>query len=296
VRGQGQPREVADENNGKPWIAAMAATPRGPPRAARVAAVVAQDRRRSDRRARAVMSADLPAFVIHLARAEARRANVARLQAVLPGPVEVFPAVDGRTLSADARARAVASGPLHAPVYPFDLQPGEIGVFLSFRAIWSHMVASGLECALIFEDDVAVEPDIFLPALELARERIDALGYVQFQVRPVSGPAEVVAERDGVRLLRPRLAPLRMSAQLVGSAAARRLLAATERFDRPVDTTLQLHWKTGQRICCAVPSGVRDLTRESGGSTIQSRPPLSRKLWREWARFRYRRALSRAAG
>jgi glycosyl transferase family 25 len=104
-----------------------------------------------------------------------------------------------------------------------------------------------------------------------------------------------VAETVGVSLHRLPLPPLRMSAQLVSLDAARALRAASDRFDRPVDTFIQMHWVHGVHAVCAVPSGVRDRTVESGGSTIQRKPPLREKLWREWARFRYRRAVARRA-
>ncbi|MBC6438020.1 MAG: hypothetical protein GDA52_07760 [Rhodobacteraceae bacterium] len=84
-----------------------------------------------------------------------------------------------------------------------------------------------------------------------------------------------------------------MSAQLVSHAAARRLLAATETFDRPVDSFLQMRWETSQDIFVAVPSCVSDIARALGGSTISVRRPLSAKIPREFKRAVYRARISR---
>ena len=83
---------------------------------------------------------------------------------------------------------------------------------------------------------------------------------------------------------------LRTSGQLVSAAHARHLLEITERFDRPVDTLLQMNWVTGVPLSCAVPSGLSDRTEEAGGSTIslKSQKALSQKLSREIRRFLYR--------
>ena len=87
-------------------------------------------------------------------------------------------------------------------------------------------------------------------------------------------------------LLELLVVPLGMCAQLVSRAAADRLLAATSRIDRSVDTFLQLRETSGARVFTAWPSGVSEVSSELGGSTIHSR--RKRELWlkREWGSFR----------
>jgi len=126
-----------------------------------------------------------------------------------------------------------------------------------------------------------------------AAEHIGTLGYIQFQTRPLRGAAPVAVRAGEITLCRPRVIPLRMSAQLVSHAAARRLLAATETFDRPVDSFLQMRWETSQDIFVAVPSCVSDIARALGGSTISVRRPLSAKIPREFKRAVYRARISR---
>lgn len=234
------------------------------------------------------MSGGLRTFVIHLARAEARRPLVERLLAEAPFPGEVLEAVDGTAVSPWPIA------PRYRPAYPFALGPGEVGCFLSHRAAWARIVGLGLEAALILEDDVALEPG-FAEVARFAAESVAEAGYIQFQTRPFAGRARTLASRDGLAILRPELTPLRTSAQLVHRTAAERLLAASEKFDRPVDAFLQMHWETGVRVHLAQPSRVRDAAAEAGGSTISGkrRRGLLEELGRSWKRARYRAAVAR---
>ena len=88
------------------------------------------------------------AFVIHLARATQRRAQVERIVAACPLKTRVLDAVDGRAMSEDERA-AVYRADLHEPRYPFRIGPGEIGCFLSHRNAWQTMLDEGLDASLI---------------------------------------------------------------------------------------------------------------------------------------------------
>jgi glycosyl transferase family 25 len=236
--------------------------------------------------------AKLKSFVIHLPRATARRAQVEHLLQTSPYDPEVLDAVEGSALSEAERNAVYSAQAIHKPRYPFPLNAGEIGCFLSHRLAWQKILDEGLDAALILEDDVQIERDVFEKALTLAEENIQDLGYIQFQVRPLKGDANVLAEGNGARVLSPNVTPLRTSAQLVSAKAAAHLLDLTARFDRPIDTTLQMHWVTGIPRACAVPSGVSDRTAETGGSTISKRQPMWQKIKREFLRASYRRAVN----
>ncbi len=236
-------------------------------------------------------------FVIHLARATQRRALVDRLVAQAPVRMQTFDALDGRAMSeADLRARYTESA-LHAPPYPFRIGAGEVACFLSHRAIWERMVDEGIDFALILEDDVEMDAAQVGRVVEFVAARGDRDVYVGLQTRPLPS-GRVVAEGDGLRLIRLDVPPLRTSAQIVGVGAAARLLAVSERFDRPIDCLLQLPSVTGQEVLCAAPSGVLDASGAVGGSVAQgaARPGLAARLLREWRRYSYRRKVRRLAG
>ncbi|NNK79332.1 MAG: glycosyltransferase family 25 protein [Litoreibacter sp.] len=231
-------------------------------------------------------------FVIHLARATGRRARVEELLRQSPYPAKILDACDGAKLSPADRTAVYPGTDLHVPRYPFPLSDGEIGCFLSHRRAWERIVSEGLPHALILEDDVAVDPETFANAVGIAQAWIEKLGYIQFQVRKLTVPSLTVAEDERARLVLPEVTPLRTSAQMVSRAAAETLLAATEQFDRPIDTFLQMRWDTGVKLHCVVPSGVFDRTAETGGSTISRKHSFSAKLVREWKRAWYRKKIS----
>ncbi|MDZ7711380.1 MAG: hypothetical protein U5K36_15975 [Roseovarius sp.] len=66
------------------------------------------------------------------------------------------------------------------------------------------------------------------------------------------------------------------------------LLAATRRFDRPVDTFLQLRWVHGADMLSVWPSGISEVSDDIGGSTIHQRMASDARLKREILRPLYR--------
>ena len=58
-------------------------------------------------------------------------------------------------------------------------------------------------------------------------------------------------------------------------------------IDRPVDTLIQMHWATGQKVHALTGSGNREVAGQIGGSTIQVKVregKLKRELQRAWYR------------
>lgn len=229
-------------------------------------------------------------FVIHLTRAAQRRAHVADLQRLSPVPLTVIAAVDGATLSDTEIAAVYAPQGLLLPRYPFGISKGEIGCFLSHRKAWQAIVDSGADAGLVFEDDAVIDPVVFPQALAAALGWMGRGDMVEFQTRAVEGA--VVGELGQFQLLEPEVPPVRLSAQVIGIEAAQRLLAVTERFDRPVDGVVQLLGVTRQRIMCIAPSGVTDDTAAVGGTTIQKKgTALLHQIGKSWHRATYRRAV-----
>jgi GR25 family glycosyltransferase involved in LPS biosynthesis len=233
---------------------------------------------------------DIKSFIIHLERAELRKANVEALLRTLPD-AEVVLAVDGREMAQEQRDALVAEQSAVTPKYPFKLSLGEIGCFASHRKCWQKICDEDLPMALIVEDDVNVEAEAFSTAVSNAKGQLGSKGYIQFQVREVKQPTHLVAKGEA-QILRPQLVPLRTSAQLVSQGAAKRLLELSSQIDRPVDTWVQMYWETGVDVFCAVPSGVSDLTNASGGSTVSTGRNLLQKVRAEFLRAIYRRKIT----
>ena len=242
------------------------------------------------------------AFILHLERAISRKANVEALRARLPVESEIIAAVDGTRLAQDELDRAYARRRFK-PRYPFALTATEIGAFLSHRAAWRRIVDERLDFAFVFEDDAQIDPEPFAALLEFVSAERAAWDYVLLPAKPIRKGA-AVARRGALALLRPDAPPLRAIGQIVSRAAAEQLLDRTSPFDRPVDTLLQMTWATGQPLLVASPSPVSDVSRETGGTTVQRkslglaerlRHEAMRPIYRAQVLARYRRHIAGAS-
>jgi GR25 family glycosyltransferase involved in LPS biosynthesis len=233
---------------------------------------------------------DLRGYVIHLKKASRRLPQVKWIIAHAPCPVTVVDAVDGLALG--PTERTVYRCELHEPRYPFELRSGELGAFLSHRACWKLIVNGSSPAGLILEDDLVFDPATFARAVRLAMSGGIEDAYVRFPLRPREVAPSAIARDDELTLIRPDVVALGAVGQVVGREAARRLLAATEKFDRPIDTFLQMRWVHGVRVLSVWPSSLREVSSNLGGSLIQKKTPQwSAKLSREWKRFWYRRSV-----
>jgi GR25 family glycosyltransferase involved in LPS biosynthesis len=215
---------------------------------------------------------NIKSFVIHLDRATGRRPQVDRLLASLPGPAAVLPAVDGHRL-ADEDLHGVTRRGLHRPHYPFAMSRSEVACFLSHRRAWRTIIDEGLDAAVIAEDDAAIAAPEFDDVMAAAVAGLEPDEFVRLPHRERYEPGPVVRERDGVRLVEPRLPALGMVMQLVGREAARRLLDASTVFDRPIDSFMQMRWLHGARILTLRPIVVCEIGDQLGGSVIHARRP-----------------------
>jgi GR25 family glycosyltransferase involved in LPS biosynthesis len=236
------------------------------------------------------------AFVIHLERATARKSQADKLVAGLPLPAEILPACDGRTLGSEERALRYRPG-LHRPRYPFALSDSEIACFLSHRAAWRAIVDRGLDAGLIAEDDVATD-EAFATVLATAGEMAGPNDYIRFPRWERGETGDVIHSSGAASLIEPFLPQLGMQMQLVGREAAARLLAATESFDRPVDSIVQMQWLHGARVLSARPIVIREIDRELGGTVLQNKKmrlgqKLNHELRRPLLRWGVRRANAR---
>jgi len=228
------------------------------------------------------------AFIIHLKRATQRGEHVRGLIARLPVKVEIIDAVDALDMS-DDDIDAVYERSLHSPYYPFKLRVSEIACFLSHRKAWQMIVDRNLDAGLIIEDDVDVDDAAFAAQLKLAVDSMLPTDYIRFPRWPRGEKGQEIA-REGVNnIIEPELPGLGMQVQLIGRDAAKVLLAATEQFDRPVDTTIQMRWLHPIRVLSARPITIREIDFNLGGTVVQDKnKTLLGRLGREILRPYYR--------
>lgn len=227
------------------------------------------------------------AFIIHLERAAKRGEHVRGLIERLPVKAEILDAVDALEMG-EGDITPVYARSLHSPYYPFELRKSEVACFLSHRKAWAAIVDRQLDAGLIIEDDVEVDAG-FAAQLKLAIDTVQPQDYIRFPRWP-RGEAGTEIVRDGANsIIEPELPGLGMQMQLVGREAASALLAATERFDRPVDTTIQMRWLHPMRVLSARPITIREIDFDLGGSIVQGKNKtllgrLKREVLRPWYR------------
>ena len=253
------------------------------------------------------------ALVINLDRSPERLAAFAE-QARLAGlDFERLRAVDGRQLSETEQAQAVA------PDFEFEpLNPGEIAIFMSQRAAWQRIVASGQAFGAVFEDDVVLSPATaaVLRAIEALAPPADVIK-LETSGRPVvlTDPRSPLPTGHTLR----RLLSWHGGAAgyVVSRGAARRLLRLTDPLHDPVD---QILFNPMSSICAsltvlqAVPGLCMQrniLERQAEGSVFgttidrhKSRGLLwrhgpwidLRRAWKKHLERRLRRRLARLPG
>lgn len=225
-------------------------------------------------------------LIIHMPSSVARQPNAERLRGMLP-KAALIEAVDGRDTARVPDVEPLP-GTVHQPHYPFPLRPAEIGVFESHRRCWRKIVESGWDYAVITEDDLQVDPARLDRALAMIRDHASPEMYIRLPVKQREKPVHVLARDGDMQFVLPRVIGLQCICQAVGRGAAARLLAATDRIDRPVDTLLQMHWVTDQPVHTILGTGNAEIASQIGGSTIQMKTRASGKLTREFKRALYR--------
>ncbi len=192
-----------------------------------------------------------PIFVISLERATARRAHMERLVARLGLTVEFIAAVDGRSLTADQRARYDANRT--RSIYGCDMTDAEIGCYLSHFSIYEKMVAARIDVAVVLEDDIHADDDLADLIRDLAAQPKPDWTLVRLQSTKSKIIDPQTPKTRGVTLAQIRGRSLcRIGASVLGGCgymirrpAAEAMLRYGRRIFMPIDQTLDRYWENG---------------------------------------------------
>ena len=234
----------------------------------------------------------LGAYIIHLETAHSRRENVKQLISKCPIPARIHPAVDGSSLT-DHEIDQVYRRNLYEPTYPFTLNAGEIGCFLSYRSVWKRMLDDKLDAVLLIEDDIQINTNMFKSVFTLANKHIMKLGYIKFPIKYRKRRHRTIENANHIQLCEQEIIPLGAVCQLVSSIAVIKMLNKTEYFDRPIDTYQQLRHISNQRIYTAYPNGISEISTQLSGSLIHKPSNSVSTISREWKRYKYRSAVKK---
>ena len=187
----------------------------------------------------------IPAFVISLAEATDRRERISQLFEEIGLEFKFFDAVDGRQFNV-----------LEQPIYDFDkrlkcfgkhLTGGEIGCLLSHKNIYQHIVENNIDRALVFEDDVILQPDFKAVLKDILSCDVE-YDMVRFLGSPKLERLKMraVYNLDGTHhLTRHTGMPGGTHATLVTLQGAKKILTHLEKTAFPIDALLGRSWETG---------------------------------------------------
>ncbi len=156
------------------------------------------------------------------------------------GPVEKVPGYD-------AKARALR--------YGWPLKKGEVGCYLSHRAVWKQLVESGDEAWCVMEDDVVLADAFKTITAELfdAREHWDVVRLFGLNKRP---QREYAVLSSGAKVVWLDRHPAGTQCYVITRDAAARLLSYTDRIRHPIDLAVDRNWEHGLRLFITSPEFV----------------------------------------
>lgn len=184
---------------------------------------------------------DLPALIINLDGERERWAHISA-EAVRAGlAAERIPAVSGFDVPEHLRHKFF-SGSASEPSSL--LLPGEVGCYASHLLAYERIVESGLDWALVLEDDVRLSSDFVRTVRDTVFRLPEGWDIVRLSSRPSRAVMSLCKLRSGRHIVRYSKLPKQAGAQLVSAAGARKLLAGGLRV-RPIDADLRYGYLFG---------------------------------------------------
>lgn len=180
-------------------------------------------------------------YLINLDEREDKLANVKSQLDALGLDFDRVSAIRGSQLS-EGEINAVYSADKNASSYLKKMSVGEIGCYMSHRAVWQSIVSERLDFAVLIEDDAKI-----LDGFEAVFGMLGQLSnwdYVKLHGgRGGRKICETVSINEQYDLVHYDNAPVSTLAQGISLRGAKKLLDSSEPFYRPVDVDIQLYWE-----------------------------------------------------
>lgn len=233
---------------------------------------------------------NFPIYIISLARAAERRANIRKRLELERVPYEIIEAVDGATLEPKSYAHRLQND-LCQKRYQERLTPNQIGCFLSHHNLWERMIAEQTPHALILEDDACWQHGFF--------EMVAALPNAQWiwevvllsHVKPTRVEKTLCELPHDFKLVRYRRPGWSTAAYMITLSGAKKLHKQCMDISGTVDTMMREYWRSGLVLYDVAPSPVH---HPDVPSTIgYDRAPLTKAEHRQRQRMRNYRGFRR---
>lgn len=234
---------------------------------------------------------NIPVYVISLARAYERRANISARLNDAGVRYEIVDAVDGRTLDLETLGGRLRNDVAYKR-YQHRLTKNEIGCFLSHYNLWARMLSERIPCALILEDDACWTRGFFdvveaLPACDWHWEYVLLSGG---KPRPVE--SELCELPHGHRLVRHHRPGWTAAAYLMSLDGAKKAHRQCHTIDGHADGTMRQYWRFGLAFYEVTPAPAYQ-SDEPSQIGYAHRTPLNAAEKRQRARMRNYRGFRR---
>ncbi len=215
---------------------------------------------------------NIPIYVISLARAIDRRADItARLKSA-GMKFEIIDAVNGKELDLSTIKNRIKNK---------HLKRNEIGCFLSHYNLWQRMVHDKTPFALILEDDAEWDDDFFQIVTDLVQSRYywNVINLASTTEGKIYSTLEQVGHhRQFVRLTKPKGMT---AAHLIDLDGAKKLLKHCYEIQTQVDQQWKLYWQCNLYFYHVQPSPVRhDMVNSTIGeiASKKSKPQQQKEI------------------
>lgn len=231
-----------------------------------------------------------PVYLLNMAKDTERLEKCRLALAAQNIPFQRFEAINGRALSPQEIAQ-VYDEEHNRKHFRHGLVASEIGVYLSYRALWQQVANSEFDGAIFLEDDFAASQDLAEVLQRLCSDNGDWDIAKLYTRRP--GKKMLNRRRLGpaIELAEPFQVPNAMLGYAIRKDAARHLLDRKGRFFRPVDEDLRHFWEHGLKIVVTLPPPLNQGEMSKTGDTIEAARKSGRDsplLVQGWRNFRYR--------
>ena len=234
-----------------------------------------------------------PIYVISLARAEKRRADITALLDAAGVVYEITEAVDYKNLNIDEHKHRIHEE-VHIRNYQVGIAPGTIGCVMSHMNLWKRVVAEQTPYALILEDDAAWDNDFFEVVAGVINSEWD---WDMVMLSHVGGSKKfrVLEDLSETRkLVAYRRPGWITAAYLIRLSGAIKLLPHCRLITSGADAILRESWRTGLRTYNVKPSPATTPDEGSFSDPINLRTKLTPQEKRQRSYMRLYRKFRRS--
>jgi len=193
-------------------------------------------------------------FVISLSHESLRRKTIKKILNPVSERFEFFDAVDAQKIN--LLQHKDYNGLIRRLCYGKDLAPGELGCFLSHRAVLEKIVNKKIPISLIFEDDVILQKD-FKSVLENLINCPYPWEAIRFLGKPKIATLmqrKIIKIYKNFYLTRLATSPGGAYAYVITYSGAKKLLKSMSKITCPIDTIMGLPWRSGLEVLTIQPA------------------------------------------